>query len=223
MRRILTGAAAALACMAALTGAMLPLRGSVSIATMALVLVVPVVLGVVTGGFEAGIISVAAGFLAYDFFFIPPYLTLSVGAPQNWTALGVYAVVMLPVVTLTARGTGDLGVPFVAPASVWYFVLIVALPTLGSFLLMNRYQRLVSASEAGIIYATEPAFASAFALFLPGWLSNLSGISYADETLSSRLLWGGALVVSANVLLAIVQPEPKPPPERLGRALDSEA
>ncbi|HVT68954.1 MAG TPA: ATP-binding protein [Trebonia sp.] len=102
MRRILTGAAAALACMAALTGAMLPLRGSVSIATMALVLVVPVVLGVVTGGFEAGIISVAAGFLAYDFFFIPPYLTLSVGAPQNWTALGVYAVVMLPVARVVA-------------------------------------------------------------------------------------------------------------------------
>jgi drug/metabolite transporter (DMT)-like permease len=133
------------------------------------------------------------------------------------------AVVMVPVVALTARGYGDLGIPFVAPASFGCFAVIVALPTLGSFLLMNRYQRLVSASEAGIIYATEPAFASAFALFLPGWSSVLSGISYADETLSSRLLWGGALVVSANVLLAIVQPESKPPPEELGRALDSEA
>jgi len=36
-------------------------------------------------------------FLVYDFFFIPPYLTLWVGAPQNWAALGVYAAVMLPV------------------------------------------------------------------------------------------------------------------------------
>ncbi|HEX6452943.1 MAG TPA: ATP-binding protein [Trebonia sp.] len=102
MRRTLRGTAAALACMAILAAAMFPLRGSVSIATMALVLVVPVVIGVVTGGFEAGIISVVAGFLVYDFFFIPPYLTLWVGAPQNWVALGVYAMVMLPVSKVVA-------------------------------------------------------------------------------------------------------------------------
>jgi two-component system, OmpR family, sensor histidine kinase KdpD len=36
------------------------------------VLVIPVVIGVVIGGFVADVISVAAGFLVYDFFFIPP-------------------------------------------------------------------------------------------------------------------------------------------------------
>ena len=46
-------------------------------------LVVPVVIGVVFGGFSAGALSVIAGFLVYDFFFIPPYLTLWVGAPQT--------------------------------------------------------------------------------------------------------------------------------------------
>ena len=83
--------------MAAMTVVMLPVRAHLSIATAALVLVVPVVIGVVTGGFVAGVVSVAAGFLVYDFFFIPPYQTLVVGAPQNWAALGVYVVVMLPV------------------------------------------------------------------------------------------------------------------------------
>src|SRR3984885_13172294 len=102
MRRNLRGTLVALACPAALVGVMLPLRGSLSIATTALVLVVPVVIGVVTGGFAVGIISVLAGFLVYDFFFIPPYLTLWVGAPQNWAALGVYAVVMLPVAKVVA-------------------------------------------------------------------------------------------------------------------------
>ncbi len=43
-----------------------------------------------------------AGFLVYDFFFIPPYLTLWVGAPQNWAALGVYVAVMLPVARVVA-------------------------------------------------------------------------------------------------------------------------
>jgi two-component system sensor histidine kinase KdpD len=88
--------------MEALTAAMLPLRGHLSIATCALVLVVPVVVGVVSGGFLEGVLSVIAGFLVYDFFFIPPYLTLWVGAPENWVALGVYAIVMVPVAKVVA-------------------------------------------------------------------------------------------------------------------------
>ena len=102
MSRTLRGTLLALACTAALVGAMLPLRGSLSIATTALILVVPVVIGVVAGGFAVGIISVLAGFLVYDYFFIPPYLTLWVGAPENWTALGVYAIVMIPVARVVA-------------------------------------------------------------------------------------------------------------------------
>jgi len=102
MKRSLIGTIAALTSMAVLTSAMLPLRNHLSIATTALILVVPVVIGVVFGGFTAGVLCVVAGFLVYDFFFIPPYLTLWVGAPQNWVALGVYAVVMLPVARVVA-------------------------------------------------------------------------------------------------------------------------
>jgi two-component system, OmpR family, sensor histidine kinase KdpD len=100
--RTALGLAAALASMVALTAAMLPLRGNLSVATTALILVVPVVIGVVVGGFTAGVLSVVAGFLVYDFFFIKPYLTLWVGAPQNWVALGVYVAVMLPVARVVA-------------------------------------------------------------------------------------------------------------------------
>jgi two-component system sensor histidine kinase KdpD len=102
-RRTLIGTLAALVTMAALTAAMVTIRGHLSIATAALVLVVPVVIGVVVGGVVAGVLSVVAGFLVYDYFFIPPYATLSVGALQNWVALGVYAVVMLPVAQVVAR------------------------------------------------------------------------------------------------------------------------
>jgi two-component system sensor histidine kinase KdpD len=102
MRRSVIGTVAALASMAGLTAAMLPIRSHLSIATTALILIVPVVIGVVTGGFIAGLISVGAGFLVYDFFFIPPYLTLWVGRPENWVALGVYVAVMLPVSQVVA-------------------------------------------------------------------------------------------------------------------------
>lgn len=102
MKRTIAGTAAALTTMAVLTAIMLPLRSHLSIATTALILVIPVVIGVVSGGFPAGIVSVAAGFVVYDFFFIPPYLTLSVGAVQNWVALGVYVAVTLPVSQVVA-------------------------------------------------------------------------------------------------------------------------
>jgi two-component system, OmpR family, sensor histidine kinase KdpD len=103
MKRTVIGTVAALASMAALTIAMTPLRSHLSIATTALVLVVPVVIGVVTGGFIAGALSVAAGFLVYDWYFIPPIHTLWVGAPENWAALVVYVAVMLPVAHVVAR------------------------------------------------------------------------------------------------------------------------
>jgi two-component system sensor histidine kinase KdpD len=102
MKRTVTGTLAALGSMALLTGVMLPLRDHLSIATTALVLVVPVVIGVVIGGFAVGVIGVIAGFLVYDFFFIPPYLTLWVGRSENWAALAVYVAVMLPVARTVA-------------------------------------------------------------------------------------------------------------------------
>lgn len=94
-RRFLLGTGLSFAAIAALSVAMVPVRGHLSVATTALVLVVPVVVGVVVGGFVAGVLSVVAGFLVYDVLFIPPYGTLVVGASQNWVALGVYAAVML--------------------------------------------------------------------------------------------------------------------------------
>jgi K+-sensing histidine kinase KdpD len=79
----------------ALGGVLVPFRSDIGSSTAALVLVIPVVFGAVLGGFPAGASSVVAGFLIYDYGFVPPYNTLSVGTTQNWTALVVYVVVML--------------------------------------------------------------------------------------------------------------------------------
>ena len=82
--------------------AMLPLRSHISVSTAALILVVPVVVGSAIGGIRAGVASVIAGFLVYDYGYIPPYKTLDVGTPQNWTALAVYVIVMLAVASVVA-------------------------------------------------------------------------------------------------------------------------
>jgi two-component system sensor histidine kinase KdpD len=102
-RRTLFGLAVALLALAGLSAVMLGWRSHLSVATSALVLVIPVVVGVAVGGFRAGAVTVVAGFLVYDYVFIPPYYTLSVGSSQNWVALGVYAAVMLIVAQVTAR------------------------------------------------------------------------------------------------------------------------
>lgn len=86
----------------ALGAAMLPLRSHLSIATSALVLVIPVVVGVVVGGFTAGLLSVVAGFFIYDVAYIPPYWTLTVGNAQHWVALVVYVVVMVMIARVVA-------------------------------------------------------------------------------------------------------------------------
>lgn len=92
----------ALAGIGLLSAAMVPLRTHLSIATCALVLVPPVVAGVAVGGLASGVVAVAAGFVAYDVLFVPPYGTITVGAAQNWVALGVYAVVTLIVSRVVA-------------------------------------------------------------------------------------------------------------------------
>jgi two-component system sensor histidine kinase KdpD len=102
VRRRLIGGAVAAGTIVALCALMVPFRSHLSLATPALVLVVPVVLGVAIGGLSVGVLAVVAGFLAYDWLFIPPYSSLTVGAADNWVPLGVYAVVMLVVARVFA-------------------------------------------------------------------------------------------------------------------------
>jgi len=103
IRQALTGSLAALVLVVVLGAAMLPLRSHLNVATSALILVVPVVVGAALGGFTAGIVGTTLGFFVYDYVFVPPYYTLSVGAAQNWAALGVFVVVTVVISQVVVR------------------------------------------------------------------------------------------------------------------------
>ena len=91
-----------------------------------------------------------------------------------------------------------------ADSSVLFMIAaLVLFCTVGSYGLMNFWQRHITATEAGLIYCLEPVAASAFALFLPAWLSQLSRIDYANERLTRDLLLGGGLILAANILIQI--------------------
>jgi two-component system, OmpR family, sensor histidine kinase KdpD len=102
-QRIAIGTVAMLASLAILLAVLLPFRDHLSIAIPALVFVLPAVIGVVIGGFIAGALGAVAGFLAYDYYFLPPYGTLTVRSPQNWIAVVVYVAVVLIVSQVVAQ------------------------------------------------------------------------------------------------------------------------
>jgi drug/metabolite transporter (DMT)-like permease len=82
--------------------------------------------------------------------------------------------------------------------------------SLGAFLLMNHWQPRISATEAGLIYTTEPVFTAIYVLFLPGWISAWAGGGYANESFSLVSIIGGGLIVAANVILHLKR-APHPP------------
>jgi drug/metabolite transporter (DMT)-like permease len=88
-----------------------------------------------------------------------------------------------------------------APLLVLMLALVLFCTVL-NFFIMNGWQRHVSATEAGLIYCLEPVIATALSAFLPGWISRLAGIDYPNETLRWGLFAGGALILTATVLVA---------------------
>ncbi len=87
----------------ALLAVMLPFRAHLSLTIPPLLFVLPALVGVAVGGLAPGAAGALAGFVAYDFYFLPPYGTLSVRSPQNWVALVVYVIVVLVVSQVVAR------------------------------------------------------------------------------------------------------------------------
>jgi drug/metabolite transporter (DMT)-like permease len=110
-------------------------------------------------------------------------------------------VLCVPFVLLTAPHAAACVQAYASSAACSFLATLVVVCTLGAYLLMNYWQPRVSATEAGLIYCVEPVLASALALFLPAWISVWANLSYANETLTARLLIGGGLITVANVLL----------------------
>jgi drug/metabolite transporter (DMT)-like permease len=91
---------------------------------------------------------------------------------------------------------------FGTPALIGLSLALVLFCTVMNFLVMNAWQRCVTATEAGLIYCIEPVIATVLSAFLPGWISRLAGITYTNEILTWTLFVGGGLIVAATVLVA---------------------
>ncbi len=103
MRRRLIGLAVGICATVIFALVLLPLRAQVNVSTVTLIFIIPAIAAEVAGGIVAGFTTVGVCALALDFYFIPPYGTLSIGSTQNWVGLGVYLVVVGLVGVVVAR------------------------------------------------------------------------------------------------------------------------
>lgn len=117
---------------------------------------------------------------------------------------------ILPVFFLVKPAWSEVVTVCNSPTVIWLYVILTLFCTLGAYTLMNYWQPKIDATRAGLIYCAEPVFASLFALFLPAGFSRLTGIHYANETLSTNLLIGGGLITAANVLILLETTYSKP-------------
>jgi len=113
------------------------------------------------------------------------------------------AFTSLPTAWFTATDSADLIRAYSSPAALGLLALLILLCTLVSFLLANRWQPEIPATEAGLLYSTEPVFTAAVSLVLPSLISQWCAISYPNEKLSANLLIGGGLVLAANIALQL--------------------
>ncbi len=113
----------------------------------------------------------------------------------------VMSISALPMALITAPRAGDVLSAYRSPEALGLLALLVVVCTLVTFPLANHWQPKLPATQAGLLYCTEPVFTSAVTLFVPGIISRLAGIRYPDESLTWNLLAGGGLILVANAWL----------------------
>jgi drug/metabolite transporter (DMT)-like permease len=118
------------------------------------------------------------------------------------------AVVLAPGALLNSQSIADFHVLILSAPSVIIFVSLTLLCSILAFLLMNHWQPHIDATTAGIVYCSEPLFATAVALFLPVPLGGFLGVGYPNETFTAHLVIGGGLITAANILISCL-PGPK--------------
>lgn len=116
------------------------------------------------------------------------------------------AVMFTALALATAPQPADFLVPWTSGPWLGLTGLLTLFCTLGAFLIMNRWQPCITATEAGLIYCMEPVFTALMALFLPALFSRWAGVDYGNESLTWHLLLGGGLITLANVLLQLRPP-----------------
>jgi drug/metabolite transporter (DMT)-like permease len=124
---------------------------------------------------------------------------------------GGIAILFLPITLMTAPSLESCLTAGASWPTLAFIAALALLCSVGAYGLMNTWQPRVSATEAGLIYTSEPVFTAIYVLFLPALLEKTTGQSYANESLTIPLVVGGTLILAANFLMQWKRPAHAPP------------
>jgi K+-sensing histidine kinase KdpD len=94
------GALLAIACA---TAVFVPFRAHVNVTTVAVGLLLAILFVAIAFGSKPALVGSVVAMLCFNFFFLPPYHTLTIADPQNWVALTAFFVTAVVVGQLSAR------------------------------------------------------------------------------------------------------------------------
>lgn len=94
------GALLAIVCATAIA---LPFRAHINVTTVALAILLAVLFAAIAFGSKPALAASVLAMLCFNFFFLPPYHTLTIADPQNWVALTAFFITALTVGQLSAR------------------------------------------------------------------------------------------------------------------------
>ena len=132
----------------------------------------------------------------------PPFATNR--AERTSAAMFVMEGTLFAVVAVaTVRDPAHLVSPFGSPS--WNAIVLVAtlLGTAGPFLFINRWQRFVTPTEAGLLYSFGPVIAALAETILPTPIGRWAGLDYVNQPLTAALVMGGGLILAANILVQL--------------------
>jgi len=89
------GALIAVAAIALTTAIQLPFREYLNPTEVSLTLLLIVLFASTLFGSRAGLAASIAGILCFNFFFLPPFHTLNISGPENWTAFAAFLITAL--------------------------------------------------------------------------------------------------------------------------------
>ena len=132
------------------------------------------------------------------------------GVPVTFVMFVGITVLFVPITAMMANQPLDCLTAGASLPALLMILVLALICSVGAYLLMNIWQPRVAATEAGLIYTTEPVFTAIYVGFLPGLLSRLIHSSYANEAITPAILIGGSFILAANVLMQWQRP-PHPP------------
>src|SRR2546423_3458472 len=104
-RRRIAGYLIAMVGTAALTAALLPFRNDIAPLSKGFGFLVVVVAAAAIGGLGPGIVASFLGFLTFNFFFIPPYGSFTIGRGEDIVVLFVFLGLSILISAVLARAT----------------------------------------------------------------------------------------------------------------------